>query len=753
MPPSSPLVSVVVPVFNVEEYLAEAVASLTAQTHENLEILLVDDASTDGSLALARRLAQDDPRIVVVPVGHGGLGATRNRGLERARGTYVTFVDADDIVPPDAFAAMVASLEASGSAFVTGGVERFDATRAWIPGWVRAVHGRDLQATTLADLPEAMRDILACNRMYRRSFWDEHIGPFPEGMVYEDHVPMLRSYLHGTRFDVLAQVTYRWRRRDDGTSLSQPKDELANLADRARAKEDAWQMLQEEGTPTERALWLARVLDLDLVPYLTHAGTAEPEYQELLATTVATYVEAAAGTPEGRRELAHRVRGPQRLAAWYAAHRDWAALASLTAELAARRPPLARLDSTAPGGARAVVDDTARSVTAPPLPEWWAEVPFDIAPSLLLTRITWDDSHLRVRGTLRVPGLSVSPDDVDLDVAVGESPATHRARILGHTVRRADAPLTATELDVDVAVPHAALEAANANPADIAVEANLTLRATRTLPVALVAGTGTRSPRPRAELLGGTSVLPVITEDGLVLRHRRATAAVTALDLAADGLRIELQTGDASALSVTLGTGDGSVALTSDGNAWHVPTAMLAEVPHDAAIEVDLGSSSTRALAPTSLRSSLPRGLAASARGTLHVIPGPRARLIDVSAADDGIRLEHVQAGLADIPDGSSWHATLRDGESRRELAVSGDAPPIAHLDVPRAAPVDDIAPSVASVRLELHGPDGAIVPLRVDDRVLDAQPFMSPSGSYDVRVIARKDGIELRVEHLEPAG
>src|SRR5699024_5860523 len=94
MPPSSPLVSVVVPVFNVEEYLAEAVASLTAQTHENLEILLVDDASTDGSLALARRLAQDDPRIVVVPVGHGGLGATRNRGLERARGTYVTFVDA-----------------------------------------------------------------------------------------------------------------------------------------------------------------------------------------------------------------------------------------------------------------------------------------------------------------------------------------------------------------------------------------------------------------------------------------------------------------------------------------------------------------------------------------------------------------------------------------------------------------------------------------------------------------------------------
>lgn len=745
-----PLVSVVVPVYDVEEYLAEAVASLTAQTHERFEILLVDDASTDGSLALARRLAQDDPRIVVVPVEHGGLGATRNRGLERARGEYVTFVDADDIVPPDALAAMVASLEASGSAFVTGGVERFDSTRAWIPGWVRAVHGRDLQATTLADLPEAMRDILACNRMFRRDFWDANIGPFPEGMVYEDHVPMLRSYLRGTRFDVLAQVTYRWRRRDDGSSLSQPKDELANLADRARAKADAWRVLEEEGTASERALWLARVVDLDLVPYLTHGGNAAPDYQELLATTVATYLDAAAATPEGRRELAARVRGPQRLAAWYAAHRDWPALASLTADLDARRPPLATLDASGPDGLRAVVADT-RPSTAPPLPSWWAEVPLDVAPTLVLTRLTWDDGNLVVRGTLRVPGLAVTPDDVGLDLAVDGTPAAHRATILGPTVRHADASATGTELDVVVAVPHADLGVTPTASADLPVTATLKLAGARTLPVTLVAGTGTRAPRPRAEVLGSMSVLPVVTEDGLALRLRRAAAVVTSLDLTGERLQVGLGTGAAAVLTATLGTGEGRATLSADGGTWHVDAAALAGVPHDAPLEVVVGGAGTRPLAPTALRASLPRGLAASARGTLHVIPGPRARLTGVHADDDGLRLELVESGIADVPGGAVWHATLRDGESRRELAVSGDAPTVARLDVPHAAPVDDVTPTVASVRLELHGPDGTVVPLRVDDRVLDAQPFTAPSGAYDVRVVARKDGLELRVEHLEP--
>ena len=758
-PGRRPLVSVVVPVYDVEPYLAEAVASLTAQTYPHLEILLVDDASRDGSLALARRLAADDERIDVVEAGHGGLGATRNRGTERARGEYLTFVDADDVLPPDAIAAMVASLEASGSAFVVGGVERYDSTRAWVPAWVRAAHARDRRGTTLAELPEAMRDILACNRMFRRDFWDERIGPFPEGMVYEDHVPMLRAYLGGTRFDVLAQVTYRWRRREDGTSLSQPKDELANLADRARAKADAWALLEREGTATERALWLARVLDLDLVPYLNHAGTAAPEYQDLLATTVATYLDAASATPEGRRELAARVRGPQRLAAWYAAHRDWTALASLVTDLERRRPPLARLGRATPGAARAVVSDPERATLAPPLPGWWAEAPLDLRPSLVLTRLTWDDEGLVVRGTLKVPGLALAADDVVLTIDVGGEgaaappPATVRTTILGAPPRRADAPVTGTDLEVRAHVPRADLGRARQGTADLPVVARLDLAGTA-VPVTLVAGTGTRAPRPRADLVDDLTVLPVLEDGALVLRRGRARVVVTAVDVVDDALRVDARLSPAPAGGTPAGLGFGPAesraALDPSGGTRTVALAALAGVPHDAPLDADLDGRTVRAVAAARTRRGLPRGLAASARGTLHAIPGPRALLVALVAEDDGIRLDLVEAGLADVPAGSAWQATLRDGDVVVPLAVTGDAPARAWLDVPRGVGADGAGASVASVRLELVGPDGALVPLRVADGVLDAQPSRAPSGAYDVRALARRDGVELRVEHLE---
>ncbi|MGP7960247.1 glycosyltransferase [Sanguibacter sp. A247] len=744
-----PFVTVIVPVYNVEEYLAEAVGSLTAQTYRHLEILLIDDDSTDGSLALARRLAQEDPRITVVAVDHGGLGATRNRGLERARGDYVTFVDADDIVPPDAFSAMVASLEASGSAFVTGGVERFDSTRAWIARWVREVHGRDRRSTTLAELPEAMRDILACNRMYRRSFWDEHIGPFPEGMVYEDHVPMLRSYLNGTRFDVLAQVTYRWRKRDDGTSLSQPKDELANLADRARAKADAWDLLEREGTATEKALWIARVFDLDLVPYLNHAGTAEPDYQELLATTVATYLEHGSSTPEGRRELAARVRGPQRLAAWYAAHRDWTALASLAADLAGRRPPLARLDRSGLRAPRAVVDDRSRAAAVQPLPDWWAEVPLDVESSLMLNRLTWNSEGLVVRGTLKIPGLAVVPGDAAVTLTVGELPGEIRAHVVGPASRRPDAPHTGSELDVVAVISRATL--ATVRGTATPVRATLVLAGTHTEPVTFAAGTGTRAPRPRAEIIDGTAVLPVVADDELHLRTSRPAAIATMLAVTDGHLRVALSA-ESQPESVAFSGTEPYIPLAPDDGTWTVALDHLAHADHDAPLEAVVKTRGTRIVASTALRNSLPRGLAASVRGTLHIIPGPRARLTAVAAHDDGLDLGLVEAGLADVPHGSTWHAIVRDTDTERLLPVTGTAPTRAHLDVPHlAATADGHRPTVASVRLTLVGPDGTVVPLRVADAVLDAQPFTAPSGAYNVRVVARKDGIEMRVEHLKP--
>lgn len=100
----TPAISVIMPVYNAGHWLAPAVESVLGQTFGNLELIMVDDVSTDGSLEAARGFAERDSRVRVMTMErNGGPGIARNRGIEAARGEYVGFMDSDDIMPPDAF--------------------------------------------------------------------------------------------------------------------------------------------------------------------------------------------------------------------------------------------------------------------------------------------------------------------------------------------------------------------------------------------------------------------------------------------------------------------------------------------------------------------------------------------------------------------------------------------------------------------------------------------------------------------------
>ena len=93
-----PLISIIVPVYNVEDYLADCIDSILGQTYENIEIILVDDGSTDGSGSLCDILATRDKRIIVYHKTNGGLSDARNYGIDRLHGDYLTFIDSDDYV-------------------------------------------------------------------------------------------------------------------------------------------------------------------------------------------------------------------------------------------------------------------------------------------------------------------------------------------------------------------------------------------------------------------------------------------------------------------------------------------------------------------------------------------------------------------------------------------------------------------------------------------------------------------------------
>ena len=121
---TTPRISVVVAFFNNEDDLGDCLDSIAAQTHPDLEVIMVDDGSSDHSAEIARAKAAADPRFSLLQPEHGGPGGARNRGVERARGEYLAFVDGDDVLPANAYELLLHALERSGSDFVSGAVNR-----------------------------------------------------------------------------------------------------------------------------------------------------------------------------------------------------------------------------------------------------------------------------------------------------------------------------------------------------------------------------------------------------------------------------------------------------------------------------------------------------------------------------------------------------------------------------------------------------------------------------------------------------
>lgn len=110
--PMKPCVTVLIPVYNRRAYLEECIRSVQNQTWQELEILLVDDGSTDGTLECCRALAREDSRIRVLTQNHGGVSAARNLGLAQARGEYIFFLDSDDVIRHPLIEALTTAMEA-----------------------------------------------------------------------------------------------------------------------------------------------------------------------------------------------------------------------------------------------------------------------------------------------------------------------------------------------------------------------------------------------------------------------------------------------------------------------------------------------------------------------------------------------------------------------------------------------------------------------------------------------------------------
>ncbi|MGH1563820.1 bifunctional glycosyltransferase/CDP-glycerol:glycerophosphate glycerophosphotransferase [Mumia sp. DW29H23] len=427
----TPVLSVVVPVYNVAPYLEECLESVLGQRLREIEVIAVDDGSTDGSSEILERYARRDARLTVVRQDNAGQGPARNRGVALARGTFLTFLDADDTLPPTAYQHAVQTLRRTGSDFAVGEVQRVRNDSRSAPPWADVVHERDRLGITIDDFPDALQDVIACNRVFRRRFWVEKVGGFEGRGAYEDHVPMVAAYVRARRFDVLKRVTYYWRVRENRTSTGQQKHQLANLRDRVAVKAEAQELLESEASETVFSTWLGRVLDLDLPPYVKHALIADDEYREVLSAAYRRHIAMA--TPHAWRS----VRVFHKLRAWHAAMGRWDVVEVIQQQVRDYgRPPRAAVR-----GGSVVADLEIAAALDPDTPHELFELSdSETALDARLLRASWDDpTHLRLRGWATVR-------------AVGHGGPAHRLTL---SLRRADGAETVVLSPVPVEEPRA----------------------------------------------------------------------------------------------------------------------------------------------------------------------------------------------------------------------------------------------------------------------------------------------------------
>lgn len=287
-------ISVVVPVYNVASYLDACLESLAQQTEGDLEVVMVDDGSTDESPEIAGSFTERDARFRLVRQANAGLGAARNTGASHATGEFIAFVDSDDLVPRHAYELLVGALDETGSDFASGNVRRLTSLGTTKAGFLARALERTRLKTHITRFPPLLLDRTAWNKLFRRSFWDRHGLRFPTGVYYEDIPVTLPAHYLANSVDVIEQTVYLWRMREGSDlSITQRRTETKALRDRVAAVDHVSRFLGEQGFKLSKAAYDRTVVGSDLRYFLDVLPSADVEYRRLFLELANDFIDRA----------------------------------------------------------------------------------------------------------------------------------------------------------------------------------------------------------------------------------------------------------------------------------------------------------------------------------------------------------------------------------------------------------------------------------------------------------------------------
>jgi CDP-glycerol glycerophosphotransferase len=398
---TTPRISVVVAFFNNEDDLADCLDSIAAQSITDLEVIMVDDGSTDGGAEIARAKAAADRRFTLVQPEHGGPGGARNRGVELARGEFLAFVDGDDMLPANAYELLMNALERSGSDFASGAVLRIG-PKGINPSALHslAIKGRQTR-THITKTPRLLYDVSVWNKLFRRRFWDSHQLSFPERVVWEDIRLMTKAHVLATAVDVIPDIVYYWRERAQGRlSITQSRTSIANLRDRMTALDDIDEFIARHSTARLLRAHQRKALKNDLWLYVQDLHKVTETYRAEFTILVNGYLDQV-----GRRVL-RSLPATHKLAYYLVRIRATPQLAELAAwmmDQPVRQVPMIRRRG------RLLADLPFRKNSPVPVPArvfrpHWR----DLDPYMQVDDIGWADGALVVTGRANVPSVDIA---------------------------------------------------------------------------------------------------------------------------------------------------------------------------------------------------------------------------------------------------------------------------------------------------------------------------------------------------------
>jgi CDP-glycerol glycerophosphotransferase len=398
-----PKLSVVVPIYNVDRYLDECLASIAAQEVTDFEVIMVDDGSTDRSAEIAAAWADRDDHFRLVQQDNHGLGHARNTGTRHVNGQYLAFLDSDDVVPADSYRRMIEALDESGSDFATGNVHRYDSSgRSWQAPLYKGMAKTFEPATHVTRRPELLRDHLAHNKVFRTSFWRESGSEFPVGVLYEDVPTTIPAHVRAKAVDIVPVVAVLWRIRDQGdSSITQNRNsDASHIRDRVDGALTASRFVGEHAGQELKDEYDFLVLRRDLRWYVDLYPTVDEEYKTELFASIRRFMNQV--SPQALRRVRVNLR-PAYALIEAGAHDDFAEFVALRLTDRVNHIPVEARNG------RAILDLRLPHDTA--IPEYALDLTDELTVTTRVSDLTVADDELVIEGWACISQLPITDDN------------------------------------------------------------------------------------------------------------------------------------------------------------------------------------------------------------------------------------------------------------------------------------------------------------------------------------------------------